>query len=177
MNRRIVIINETEFPNYLLLYNLGIREVYTISLLESKSEAERLNILSLGLGDGALLIGPDAFKYLKNYYHFGIRSENYYDCSHLARLSINSRAFVRCTLDIPDQETVNYFLSNEFCQIINYNIKTKTIKTYADAIIFLNWLDNLPEDTNFGFDYETSGMPLDKNLIISGFAISTRTFS
>ena len=177
MNRRIVIINETEFPNYLLLYNLGIREVYTISLLESKSEAERLNILSLGLGDGALLIGPDAFKYLKNYYHFGIRSENYYDCSHLARLSINSRAFVRCTLDIPDQETVNYFLSNEFCQIINYNIKTKTIKTYADAIIFLNWLDNLPEDTNFGFDYETSGMPLDKNLIISGFAISTKTFS
>ena len=47
MNRRIVIINETEFPNYLLLYNLGIREVYTISLLESKSEAERLNILKI----------------------------------------------------------------------------------------------------------------------------------
>lgn len=174
MNKRIVLIDREETPNFCVYFSYGLGDkICIIQDLENMDESSRRQILDVGPGDGVLLVGGEPFKYLRQYYHFGIRSENYFDCSKLKRLSISGGAFVKCIIDDPVAEDIQYFLSPEFTKEISFNLRWKTLSTFEEAEHYLNWLDNLPEDTYFGFDYEGSGMPLEILYELSGCAICT----
>lgn len=79
MNRRIVLIDQTETPDYLSYFGCGLndKEIYTLQYLDSLTPEKKLECLSLGEGDGAMLVGAEPFKYLQDFYHYSIRSENY----------------------------------------------------------------------------------------------------
>ena len=174
MNRRIVLVDQNEFPEYTKLYGCGLgNEIYTLQFLETLSEEDKENILFLEQGDAALLVKGEPFKYLQRRYHFGVRSENYFDCSKLRRLSIEGGAYVKCIDKLPSQDQINDFLSEEFTIPKDFSwFKQKILHTYEEAMIFLDWLDSLPITEDLGFDYETSGMPpLDKNFFLSGAGI------
>ena len=173
MNRRIVLIDQQEVPDYAKFYGCGLGdEVYTIQYLESLSEDEKNSILNLGHGDAALLVKGGPFKYLQERYHFGVRSENYFDCTKLRRLSIEGGAFVKCVDKLPDPHQIQDFLSSDFAipRVFSW-FKQKVLHTYQEAMKFLDWIDKLPLDEDLGLDYEASGMPLDKVFYISGASI------
>ena len=178
MNRRIVLIDKVEVPDFTKYYGYGLgNEIYTLQYLDSLEESERKNILNLSLGDAALLVGGKPFNYLQDYYHFGVRNENYSDCSKLRRLSIEGGAFVKCITDIPSMETVRDFMSVEFTIPRDFSwYKQKTLHTYQEVMIFLDWIDSLPIDEDLGLDYEASGMPLDKVFYLSGASICNVNF-
>ena len=82
--RRVILIDLEEAPNFVSLYSYGGSfEVYSIQQLEGSTQEEKLAALTLGNGDAAMLVGSKPFDYLKELYHFGISSENYFDCSKL----------------------------------------------------------------------------------------------
>ena len=113
--------------------------------------------------DAAMLVGSKPFDYLKELYHFGIRSENYFDCSKLRRLSIEGGAFVKCVLELPSAEEFNDFMSEDFSKHRDFSwFKQKILHDYRSSIALLDYMESLPEDTDFGYDYEGSGMPLDR---------------
>lgn len=176
MNRRIVLVDQVETPGYMVYFGAGLGdEIYTIQQLDSLSEQDRKTILTLGPSDAVLLVGGVPFKYLRDYYHFGIRSENFSDCVKLRRLSIEGGAFVKEVLEFPDQETIKDFMSPDFTKpVVFLDYKQKVIHNCEEAIRAIDYFDSLPLDTNYGFDYETSGMPLDKEFWISGASICTR---
>lgn len=177
MNKRIVLIDQIETPDLAKYYGSGIiaSNIYTLQRLQEMSEQDRTKVLELGDGDGVLLVGSEPFKYLQSMYHFGIRNENAFDCSKLYRLSIEGGAFVRCVFDVPSSNEIQDFLSEEFSKPMDFSwFRQKTIHTYQESMNFLTWLESQPEETNFGFDYEASGMPLDKWFEISGASICTR---
>lgn len=178
MNRRLVLIDSVETPNYVAYYGLGLgKEIYILQSLNSMPQTEREKILDIGEGDGVLLIGAEPFKYLQDFYHFGIRGENYFDCSKLARLSIEGGAFVKVLIDPPTKEQISYFLSPEFAIKRDFSwFKQKILHTYQEAKRFLIYMDSLPMDTYYGFDYEASGMALDKWFELSGASICTIQF-
>lgn len=174
MNKRIVLIDQKEVPDYTRYYGCGLGKIYTLQYLESISESERDDILTLGEGDAALLVKGEPFKLLQRKYHFGVRSENYFDCSKLRRLSIDSGAFVKCIDRLPDNSQVSDFLSLEFTDPVNYTqgFEHKVLHTYEEAMRFLWWVSKLPLDEDLGFDYETSGKnPLERNFFLSGVSI------
>lgn len=176
MNRRIVIVDSQETPDYMSYFGIGLgNEIYTTQYLDSMDEGPRMQLLTLEPTDAAMLVGGGGFKYLKQYYHFGVRSENYMDCSELPRLSIEGGAFVKCVTEFPDHQTVKDFMSTGFTQEIVYSdFKQSLISTYEEGLKFIEYMDSLPEDENYGFDYETSGMPLEPDLVVSGCAICTK---
>ena len=48
MNRRIVLVDQNEFPEYTKLYGCGLgNEIYTLQFLETLSEEDKENILFL----------------------------------------------------------------------------------------------------------------------------------
>lgn len=185
MNKRIVILSSDENGKFNMNYfGLGIpsesifiaqkpSKTSEIPVMEPNAEAF---IKSLGDGDGVLLGDPGAFSYLRQFFHFGIRSENFFDCSKLKRLSIEGGAFVKCIYEsVPTTEELNYFMSPEFCQHVDFSwFKHKVIHDVQDSLLMIDYMDSLPEDTNYGFDYEASGMPLDKQFEISGASICTK---
>lgn len=173
MNRRIVLIDQVEFPDYTKFYGCGLgNEIYTLQYLESISEEDRETLLTLGPGDAALLVKGEPFKYLQKRYHFGIRSENYFDCTKLRRLSIEGGAYVKCVDRLPGTNDIQDFLSVEFTTPREYSwFQQKVLHTYEEAMIFLDWISSLPLDEDLGFDYETSGMALDKEFYLSGASI------
>ena len=175
MNRRIVLVDSQETPGYMSFFGVGLgNEIYTVQYLESLPEDKRLQVISLGPGDAAMLVGGSPFKYLQQYYHYGVRSENYSDCEILPRLSIEGGGFVKVVLDFPEKETIDYFMSPVFTEEVTFpNFKQSLIKTCSEAFDFIEYLDSLPPTTNYGFDYETSGMPLEPDLNVSGAAICT----
>ena len=177
MNRRIVLIDRNETPNYLTYYGCGLgNEVYSLQEIEGWTEEQVASAFGmLGPGDGVMLVGGAPFNWLRQRYHFGVRSENYFDCSKLTRLSIDGGAFVKCIIDFPSPGTINYFMSEEFTKIVEFpDFKGwSIIHTIDEANQFLSWLEGLPKDTYFGFDYEGSGKPLDKWYELSGVSIST----
>lgn len=186
MNKRIVILSSDESGKFNMNYfGLGIPAdaIYIAQRLPGKTEAYSMapdlekDIKSLGNGDGVLLGDPGAFTYLRQFFHFGIRSENFFDCSKLSRLSIEGGAFVKCIYDdTPTQDDLEYFMSREFAQHVDFSwFQHKVVHTVPEALSMLNYMDSLPEDTNYGFDYEASGMPLDKWFEISGASICTTT--
>lgn len=177
MNRRIILVDVEEIPDYLKIFsaNLGNEvKLYTLQELESLSIAQQKEELSLGNSDAALLVGANAFSYLQQFYHFGIRSENYYDCSLVRRISIEGGAFVKCTTGIPEKPDYEDFLDPHFSDHRDFSwFKQKVIHDYQGAMALLAYMDSLPEDTDYGYDYEGSGMPLDKWYELSGVSICT----
>lgn len=177
MNRRIVLVDQEETPTYARYYGSGFSEVYTLQSLYGMSEAERLAKLSLGESDGVLIVGGKPFKYLKSYYHFGVRNETYTDCAMLPRLSMEGGAFSKVVVEYPSQEDIDYFLSPEFVRPVSFSgFQHKIINDYQGALRFLEYLDSLPLEQHYGMDYEASGMPLDKEFWLSGVAICTERF-
>lgn len=178
MNRRIVLIDEIETPNYMSYFGIGLgNEIYTIQTLRNYDEPTRLGILDIGEGDAVMLVGSEPFNYLKELYHYGVRSENYYDCSELPRLSIAGGSFAKVMVDFPSSEVINEFMSPEFCAVPDFSwFKSDIIHTYERALVFLNWIDSLPEDEWLGFDYEGSGFPLDIWYELSGFSLCNLYF-
>ena len=175
MNRRLILVSASECPWYIELLNgdLG-NDTYIIEALEKMDEGQRRLALALGPGDGAMLVGNEAFQYLKGFYHFGIRGEGFKECTKLWRLSIEGGAYVKCVKERPTQEDKSSFMDPNFTRDVDFNwYKQKVIHNLNDALKFLEWLDNTPEDEDFGFDYETSGMPLDKVFFVSGFSLCT----
>lgn len=130
---------------------------------------------NLGQGDGVLLVGSDAFTELRKRYHFGIRGENYYDCSKLRRVSLEGGAFAKCIVDTPELDELRDFLSEDFTTPRDFSwFKQYIVHTYESACDWIYKMDREPDDRNFGFDYEASGMPWDHWFELSGFALCTR---
>lgn len=191
MNRRIIIVDDDPDLgiNFAQFFGMGLgNEVYKVSdLVGSKklklpgmSADERFQIFGdLGPGDGVLLVGPGAFPVLQEWFHFGIRGENYYDCSRLKRLGTSGGFFVKTVYhetDLPlSQELVNFFMSPEFCVVrdLGEGGIHKIVHTPEEAREFLLYFKNtiLP-GTILGFDYEGSGMAMDREYYITGAAIS-----
>lgn len=178
MNRRIVLIDQNEVQNVMSFYGCGLgNEIYTIQSLQSLNEEDLKASLTLGPTDAVMLVGGGAFKFLQQFYHFGVRSENYFDCSKLTRLSIEGGAFVKVVLELPKKEEVEKFMDPSFTVPVDFSwFKYKVIHTFQEAVNFLNYLDSLPENQDYGFDYEASGMPLEKQFEISGAAICTEQY-
>lgn len=175
MNRRIVIVDE-EVQNPLDYFGRGLGdEIYSVIGLEQMEPEVLRKTLTLGTGDAAMLVGSRAFEKLKEFYHFGIRGENYWDCSQLNRLGIEGGAFVRVIheSDRPTPDVINFFMSPVFCEKRTFpNFKYKIAKTYEEAKPALSYFLNLPEGTDIGFDYEASGMAFDKEFCITGAALA-----
>lgn len=182
MGKRLVLISSTEFNNYLSVFGVGLNsnEIFTIQQLEELTEEERDRILYLTDGDAVLLIGGDAFKYLRQKYHFGIRNENYADCAKLRRLSIDGGSFAKCILDLPSSENderIIDFMNPSFSDHRDFSwFKQKVLHTFEESMKFLDYIDSLPLDTPLGFDYEASGMALDKWFELSGASICTTQY-
>lgn len=176
MNKRIVIIDDD--PNLgVNLYDwFGIEQllIYTTSQLAGMSDFDLSNALSLGEDDGAILVGPGAFKVISDRYHIGIRGENYFDCSYLRRLGLDSGAFIKVyhESDKPTVQDIEVFLSPKFTAKREFPGYTwKVIKDAQEAHQWLVWFKDLPLDVAKGFDYETSGMPMEYDLQITGAAL------
>ena len=107
MNRRVTLIDQEETTNWMSYFTLGLGdEVYTIQYLNNLNYEDMKNILHFEETDAILIVGSKPFDYLRAYYHFGIRGENYFDCSKLSRLSIEGGAFVKVIVDYPEPETI-----------------------------------------------------------------------
>lgn len=174
MNRRLILLDQ-EDQNSVKFLGRGLTcEIRTIQELETLSEFDRNKVLELGVSDGVMLVGGGPFKYLQGFYHFGVRNENYADCSELRRLSIEGGSFAKCVLDYPEDSVMADFLSPRFTTPVDFSwFQQKICKTYEDAMRLLNYMASLPKTTHYGFDYEASGMPLDRWFEISGAAICT----
>ena len=180
MNRRIVLIDKDETPSYLIYYGSGLgQEIYTLQDIAGWTEEQIKSVFYLESSDAIMLVGGKPFNWLRQIYHFGVRSENYFDCSKLSRLSIEGGAYAKCIIDRPTQEDISYFMSPEFTQKVEFPDFQgwSILHTIEDANSFLAWLESLPRDTYFGFDYEGSGKPLDKWYELSGVSISTSQHS
>lgn len=183
MSKRLVLVNPNDVGGTISgLYGKGLNpsSIYTIEQLESLPEHERKEILDLQEDDSAMVIGSEAFKYLRQYYHYGVRNENYVDCSRLYRLSITDGmskfSYIKCMCDIPTKDQIAEFLNPEFTKPVDYPFYQKVLKTYGECLGFLEWLDQLPEDEYIGFDYEASGMALDKWFELSGASLCNHTY-
>ena len=178
MNRRVILVDSQETPGYISYFGCGLgNDIHTIQEIKALDESDRKQFLNFTDTDAILLVGGSPFKYLRQFYHFGIRGENYFDCSKLRRLSIEGGAFVKCISDFPDEETINDFMSPEFTKHVVFpGFKSKVIHTYQEAISFINYLESLPENQYFGMDYEASGMAMDKVFFVSGVSIVTEKY-
>ena len=180
MNRRIVIIDPKETPDYVKYWGCGLgTEIYTVDSLETMQPDELRAALSLGDTDAAMLVGSGGYKFFfeKTGLHAGVRSENWFDCSKLDRLSVEGGCFVKVQADFPTQDEINIFMSPGFAQHVDFSwFQSKVIHDYEGACRFLEWLDSLPESQFYGFDYEASGMAVDKWFEISGASLCTQRY-
>mgnify|MGYP002525638018 CR=1 FL=1 len=163
-------------------YGLGLQNVIITSVeaLSAEPDMGRSKV-NLGPGDTAMVVGSDAFNYLRQFYHFGVRGENYFDCSKLFRLSIEGGAFIKVLAQPPrDNEELtkvfNDWYNPNFTTPISYNYHHKVCHTYEEVDSFMTWLEKQPKETNFGFDFEASGMPLEIQFEMSGVSICTLEF-
>ena len=175
MNKRIVLIDREETKDYARYYGSGLgNDIYVLDVLDAIDPQKKMEILTLGEGDAAMLVGAKPFTYLKQYYHFGVRSENYFDCSKLFRLSIEGGAFIKEVLEFPGKSVIDSFMSPEFTVKVEFpGVHKGILHTFEEAMGYIDYLDKLPLDTYIGLDYEASGMPLDKWFELSGVSIAT----
>ena len=175
MNRRVVLLDQEETPKCAAYYGSGLGdEIYTVQALEAMEPEDRDRIMSLGEGDAIMLVGSSPFQYIKGFYHLGVRNETYYDCSKLRRLSIEGGAFAKVVVDFPDKSIIEDFMSENFTTPVTFpEFEQSVIHTYQDALSYLEFLSSLPEDEYFGFDYEGSGMPMDRWYELSGLSLAT----
>ena len=175
MNKRIIIVDDSvQSPIKFVGIGLG-QDIFSVSDLSSMDQEKANEILDLKTGDAAMLIGGKAFEFLKEKYHFGIRGENYYDCSRLNRLGIEGGAFVKVYHedDFPTAEEISFFMSPVFCLKREFpDYKYKIVKTYQESIPLLDYFYNLPLGYEIGFDYEASGKSFDKEFCITGAAFA-----
>lgn len=183
MSKRLVLVDPQDVGGSISgLYGKGLdpESIFTTEQLESLPEYKRKEILDLKDEDAVMLIGGDAFKYLRQFYHYGIRNENYADCSKLYRLSITDGfsvfPYVKCLYDLPTKDEIREFLDPNFTNHVDFNYQQKVLKTYEECESFLTWLDQLPKDEYIGFDYEASGMALDKWFELSGASLCTQLY-
>ena len=180
MNRRIVLIDPAETPVYATYWGAGLgTEIYLTTDLDKLNPDECKKLLSIGEGDAALLVGGGGFKFFeeKSGLHFGIRGENWFDCVKLDRLSVEGGSYVKVIDEFPNQEIINLFMSPEFTKDVDFGwFKSKVIHDFQGAMRFLDWLDSLPEDEDIGFDFEASGMGLDKWFEVSGLSLCNKNF-
>lgn len=191
MNRRLVIVDDDPATgiNPAEVFGYGITEPYTISeLLGDKKNGiparrtdQELDALfgTLGPGDGVLLVGPKAFPFLQRWFHFGIRGENYYDCSRLKRVGTSGGFFIKTLYhetDLPlSRETVDFFLSPQFTEVRQLpNLNYRVVHDYQKSLEYLNYIYSLPIGTEIGFDYEGSGMAFDRKYRITGAALALK---
>lgn len=180
MGKRIILIDakdpKTPLP---AIYGKGLEGdfIYTLDQLESLPYQEKMKILTFKDGDAVMLVGGEPFKYLRQYYHYGVRNENYVDCSRLYRLSMTGGGYAKCTIEIPEPEDIATFLRDDFTEHVNFKFLYKNLKTYEECMRFLDWADLLPPTEYFGFDYEASGLPLDKWFELSGAALCNSQYS
>lgn len=179
-NRRIVIVDPTETPDYMKYWGSGLgTEIYTTDSLEKMTQVDLQTALSLGDSDAAMLVGSGGYKYFfeKTGLHAGVRSENWFDCSKLDRLSVEGGSFVKVQADFPTPEEINIFMSPNFSNHVDFTwFKSKVIHDFDGALRFLEWLDCRPEDQYYGFDYEASGMALDRWFELSGASLCTQMY-
>lgn len=183
MNRRLILIDE-EQANPLQFYGIGLGgDILTVKELRDLPIEEQNKILSVGEGDGVLLVGKEAYNELKSRYHFGIRNENIYDVSLLNRLSIEGGAFVRVlhrASGDPEMRKmtpieVKYFMSQEFTKKRDFSYyKQLVIHSYQNSLQFLKYFYDSNED--LGFDYETSGMPDQIDFKITGASLCDKQY-
>lgn len=174
MNRRIVLIDQNETPNVASFYGIGLGdEIYTLQALTQMNPDDLRNfMMSLGKGDAIMLVGGEPFKFLQQFRHPGVRSENYFDCSKLYRLSWEGDLYTKIVLETPEPQEVQEFMSPDFTRDVDFSwFKSKIIHTLNDAHKFFDWLEKLPEDEYVSLDYEASGMTLDVWFELSGFSI------
>lgn len=174
MNKRIVILD----PNVdsVKFFGRGLGEIYTTTQLEQDySEDEQKDLMNLSYGDGVMLVGSRAFEYFRKFHHLGIRSENYFDCSLLTRLGMETGAFAKVVHE-DDEVTKNdieFFMSSDFCKVRTFpDLKYEVIKTYERMVVFMEYFESLPTGTLIGFDFETSGMPMKIDFKVTGFAFA-----
>ena len=150
MNKRFVLISAKETPNYVVdYYGIGLdsSQIFTVENIESMSDDAKREFLTLGPSDAVMLVGAEPYRYLNQFYHFGVRSENYFDVSKLRRLSIEGGAFVKVVLDPPSPDIIRDFMSPGFTQPVDFSwFQSKVIHDFTGAMKFLDWLDNLPEE-------------------------------
>lgn len=181
MNRRIVIFDENDYKtNHLLWWSLPLGdEIYSVQTLQQMPAEDLNRILTIGEGDGVMLASSEGWKLLRERYHFGVRSEGFVDCQKLKRLSIEGGAYLKCipATEFPEPADIAEFMNPGFTQHINFGwFKQKVVKTLEDAHKFFDWAEQQPLDTMWGFDYEGSGMPLDRWYELSGFSLCTVKF-
>jgi len=178
MNRRVVLIDQNETKNSLSYFAAGLgNEIYTLQYLEGLDYGDKINLLTFKETDAIMLVGGEPFNYLRQFYHYGIRGENYFDCSKLRRLSIEGGAFVKVIVDFPEPEVIADFMSDDFAKPRDFSwFKQKVIHDYPGAMKFIEYMDSLPDDTNYGYDYEGSGMALDKYYELSGASLCTTQY-
>lgn len=178
MNRRIVLIDSKETQNYLRFCGKLANCEFLIDNYEGLSTTVCPDVLKdLGNGDGIMIVGSKPFSYLRNFYHYGIRSENFADCQLLRRLSIEGGAFVKCVGADCDDQCFKDFVTPEFTKHRDFSWFQHIIVHMPDqALEILKYFNDLPVGTAFGFDYEASGMPLDPWFEISGASICTKDY-
>lgn len=121
----------------------------------------RNGVLKLEDTDRALIVGKKAWSIFSECYHNGLRSENGFDASQLDRLGINTGAYVkvlwRDKLYGMDKLDRRYFMSNDFVKKWDFgDFRQIIISKFQDAMKFLDFFINEPDDVEFGFDYETN---------------------
>lgn len=174
MNKRIVLVDD-EKVSFNDFIGIGLETVKTITELEEADPVAVKDLMSIGKGDGIMVVGPRAFEFLKQFYHLGVRGENYYDCSILRRLGMEGGGFVKVLHEEDElsSEDVEFFNSPDFCKTREFpDYKWEVVKTYERALVFLDFLYNLKKGTLIGFDYETSGMAMERIFKITGAAFA-----
>lgn len=174
IGKRIILYSGKEIS---LASLLGLGLPNRILDVDQPLSPQDLNDLSnLGSGDGVMIVGGGTpFHWLREKYHFGVRNENWSDCTKLRRLAIEGGAYIKVVADPPTPKEIAYFMSTEFNRDVVFpNFKQDIISTLSDANKFLDWLDSFPLDEWMACDFEASGMALEKWFEISGLSFAVQ---
>lgn len=179
-NRRVVIVDPNETPDYMKYWGCGLgTEIYTTDQLNGLTDDQLKVALSFGDSDAVMLVGSGGYKFFfeKTGLHAGVRSENWFDCSKLDRLSVEGGCFVKVQADFPTQDEIQCFMDPSFTQHVDFSwFQSKVIHDFQGAMKFLDWLDSLPETQDYATDVEASGMATDEIFEWSGLSICTQMF-
>lgn len=122
------------------------------------------NLIQINEGDRALIVGKKAWNIFSECCHNGLRSENGFDATKLDRLGIGTGAYVKVLwrdkeygMDKLSNDDLRYFMSGDFIKTWDYNgFKQIVVSDFNSAMSIMNFFTNLPDEVEFGFDYETN---------------------
>jgi len=177
MNRRLVLFDQNEINGAMLFGNGLSTDVHPIQAFFNLDKEQTIQALGLGDSDAVMLVGGNAFKWLRDFIHFGVRGENYSDCAKLYRLSLEGGSFAKVCVDIPEKKDIAEFMDPGFTEKVDFSwFKHKVLHTIEEANNFMTWLESLPEDELLALDFEASGMTNTKWFDVSGLSICNRYF-